>query len=299
MRVLITGASGYIGHHLARQAVKAGWEVYALTRASSNLRGLAIPRHDVDGSPESIDRAVRAADPEVVFHLAAEVDVASRTLTPAMQAANVTLGVGLLEAMLRTRCRRFINTGTYWEYAADGSPAAATPYAQSKRAFQGRIPPLAARGACVTTLVLFDVYGPADWRGKFIPNLLRASREGRELPFSPGEQRLDMVHVDDVARAYLHAAGLAAEPGHRIYAVDSGERHTLREIVESLGEATARPIPARWGAQPYRAGQIMEPVRAFDYGPGGSDHGGLPRLPGWRAHISLREGLRLVAHSDP
>ncbi|MBL9001366.1 MAG: NAD(P)-dependent oxidoreductase [Phycisphaerae bacterium] len=289
MRVLITGASGYIGHHLTRRLRSLRWFVTALTRPGSDLRGLDADRAETDGSAASIRTALDRAGPDIIFHLAADTTPGAGEIPPRMRAANIDLGLHLLGAAAEVGCRRFVDAGTFWEH--DPGPANSA-YTASKREFHARIAARPPEGVSVTTLVLFDIYGPRDWRKKLIPALLAAAREGRELPMTPGDQRLELVHVDDVVAGFLHAAAWAGS-GIRTHVLDSGERHTLREIVSLLRDALpdgSRPIRVRWGAVPHRAGQIMEPVR--------TGAGGLIRLPGWSPHIPLREGLRQVAATD-
>ena len=100
--------------------------------------------------------------------------------------------------------------------------------------------------------------------------------------FSPGEQLLDLVYVDDVIAAYLQAAellaglpsGLAAS-----YHVRSGRLLSLRQIVDIFQTVTQREIAIEWGSRPYRKGEVMNPW------PG-------PMLPSWSAQVTLEEGIR-------
>ncbi len=298
MRVLVTGASGYIGHHVCLDAIGRGWEVHALTRPGSDLRGLAVRRHDVDaptgasgaagaagatGETASLDAAMAAARPDVVMHLASMVKAkpSPGEIGP-MVDANVGFGARLLDAMTRHGCRRLVNASTYWIHDAAGGHDPNTLYAATKLAFEQLIDFHARRGGLsAISLVLFDVYGPADWRGKLLGVLASAMREGRTLDLSPAEQTLDMVHVRDVAAGFAAAATrlATAAPGHERCSLGGGERRTLREIVELAARLRGVPVPARFGVRPYDPFQVMTPVSSIE------------RLPGWAPEVTLEQGV--------
>ena len=104
---------------------------------------------------------------------------------------------------------------------------------------------------------------------------------------TPGEQQLDLVHVDDVVEAYCRLLAVTAADPARLHAGKQFALHaeklvTLKELAGLFTRATGRSLNVHWGAKPYRAREIMTPWS-----------GGQP-LPGWRPRISLEEGLRLA-----
>jgi len=290
-RVLVTGATGYVGKHLVAALLREGCVVHALVRPTSDVTRLATldgtPVVEIyDGSTESVLQIVRHTVPDVVFHLAglmvAEHDPEH---VEALIHANVLLGTQLAEGALCAGSACFINTGTFWQhYGGADAYDAVCLYAATKQAFEDILRfYVSAAGLKALTLSLFDVYGPDDHRDKLFAQLRRAADEDRTLTMSPGEQLLDLVYVDDVVRAYLHAARLimgdATNVIGRSFAVTSGSRHRLREVVALFGEVLGKAPPVRWGGRRYRPREVMTPW-----------HGA--RLPGWRAEVDLAEGLR-------
>ncbi|MBP2294262.1 NAD-dependent epimerase/dehydratase family protein [Azospirillum rugosum] len=299
MRILITGATGYIGQHVAMAAAERGWDVHALVRPGSSTDRLvaAVPGvhlHTAEPTAASLALAVAAAAPDVACHVAAD----SRAQVPAAEmadqlAANVTYGTLLAQALIAAGCRRFVNTGSWWEYDELGGYAPNSLYAASKRAFQDILAHYARQHAmAIVTLVPFDVYGPGDWRGKLLPSLVAAARRGETMATTAGEQMMDLVHVADVAQGFVTAAERTAARNaagrHQVFALSSGRHTSLRDVVGILEAAFGRPIEMGWGQRPYPPHQVFQPTDR------------LPNLPGWQARRSLEDGLaELVnAHAE-
>lgn len=284
MRALVTGGSGFIGGRLLARLLDEGHEVTALVRGDPagrlDARATAVR---MDGLA-SLSDIVGDAKPDVVFHVASAVviDHSPAAISDIIQ-ANVTFPTALLDALARHGIRHFVNTGTSWQhYDGNEDYRPSNLYAATKQAFEDiAVYYNDAHGIGVAGLKLFDVYGPADPRSKIIPLLLRVLRTGETLSMSPGEQVLDMVHVDDVVEAYLSAAAwLMDHPGAReTFAVRSGEIHRLKDIVAILEDVAGRPLAIQWGGRPYRGREVMVPW------------GNAVTVPGWRARISLRDGL--------
>jgi nucleoside-diphosphate-sugar epimerase len=284
---LLSGATGFVGSHLARGLAERGWRVHGLVRASSDrsiLEGVgASPElHELDGSTEGLCGILAEVKPDTVFHLAslflarheaADVEPLVRD--------NLLFGTQLIEAAGRSGVRRFVNTGTSWQHH-DGRDEPVNRYAALKRAFEHVVDAYVAMTPMrALTLKLFDTYGPADPRPKLLSLLLDAAESGETLPMSPGEQLIDLLHVDDVVEAFAVAAERleSLEDGrHESFALRSGRLVSLKELVSLLSAAGA-PASIDWGGRPYREREVMRPWS-----------GGVV-LPGWSPRLSLEEGL--------
>ncbi|UIY43299.1 NAD-dependent epimerase/dehydratase family protein [Methylobacterium radiotolerans] len=284
-RLLITGATGFVGGRLTRGFAEAGIAVGALVRAGSATAFLdpraTILRHD--GATDTLHAAMRAFAPEAVIHAATHfVGVHGPDHVAPLIQANLLFGTQLLDAMARCGVRHMVNFGTSWQHFADDRYNPASLYAATKQAFEDIAAYYAeAEGFTVLTLKLTDTYGPADRRGKLVSALLQAQREGRRLDLSPGEQTLNLLHVDDVlsgSRAALDR--IRAVPPHtrEAFALRGPETLSLRDLVARIERLGARPVPVAWGARPYRPREVMRPWI-----------GSL--LPGWSAAIGLDRGL--------
>lgn len=286
-RVLLTGAGGFVGGHLARHLQGRGVDVAALAHAAGAGPRPALPHHAYDGTLDSARRALAAVRPQVVVHLASLFVAEHRPeQLDALVDGNIRFGLHLLEAMRLEGVSRLVNAGTSWQHFGDAAYEPVNLYAATKQAFEDLVDHyVSACGFAAVTLKLFDTYGPGDRRGKIVSLLIQALREGRTLELSPGDQRLDLTHVEDVC-AGIEAAALRVLPperaGHERFGLGSGHTVSLRELARLLEVLAGRPLDVRWGARPYRAREVMRPPRY------------LPPLPGWHARVPLRRGLEAL-----
>jgi nucleoside-diphosphate-sugar epimerase len=289
----VTGGTGYLGSRLVRHLVGEGWTVAVLGRRGSprqlppDLRD-RVQAMEHDGTIAGLTAALKRTRPDCVFHLATLFLAQHRPDdVEALVASNILLGTQLLEAMAASGGGRMVNVGTSWQTTDGSAYRPANLYAATKQAFEDILrfyqdaTPLRA-----VTLHLFDTYGPEDPRGKLVSALCQAARSGMRLELSPGEQRLDLMHADDVARALSFVGTALQEEApwtaapYRHFALRSGKTHSLREVVALIEGITGRPLNVEWGARPYRPREIMLPA---------SPH---PDLPGWAPQITLADGIK-------
>lgn len=292
-RALLTGATSFPGMALAERLLKLGIEIHALVRPQTDtarLAGLGIVLHSIEGGAAAIDEAVRLARPDVTYHLAnLYLRDPLPDQIPELIETNITLGTCLLDALVRRRFLNFVNVGTYAQFYRSATPRPFSLYAASKEAFETIMAYHADLGLAATSLILFDTYGPGDRRSKLIPSLLKALESGLPLPLPGEEMTMDLTYRTDVAEAlYQAGGGLIGRPKDwrdKRYAV-SGFRHTVRNVVETLEEIAGRRIDKLWGEWKVPERHIAVPWEG-------------PKLPGWRAQVTLEEGLRQTLIAGP
>jgi nucleoside-diphosphate-sugar epimerase len=288
-RALVTGASGYVGSHLARRLLAEGWDVHVLLRAGSDAPAIAstLTVHRFGGETEDLVQIVKRAAPGVVFHLAAAFVAEHRPddVAPLVQ-ANLLFATQLVEAMRVNGVRVLVNTGTAWQHYGDRDYDPVNLYAATKQAFEAILAYYVnAHAFRVATLVLSDTYGPDDVRPKLMTALWRAARSGQRLAMSSGGQLLDLVYVDDVVDAYVAAerALRAAAPGQLHYRVSSGAPLRLTELVAAFEAAAGVRLEVDWGARPDRPREMLVPWT------------GAAPPPGWQPCVALADGIRRSA----
>jgi nucleoside-diphosphate-sugar epimerase len=293
-RALITGSTGFVGSHLSLKLVSAGWEVHRLLRVGLEepvpAPAAGVWDHLWDGSTDAAMAILAQTRPDAVVHLASLflAEHSAKDLD-ALVSANILVGSQVVEAATAAGCRGFVNAGTSWQHFQGAEYDPVCLYAATKQAFEDLLAYyVGARGLRVVTLKLFDTYGPGDRRAKLFAALRNAARGGGPLAMSPGGQLLDLAYIDDVTRAFETAAESVRSGGaggHRVYAVSSGERHTLKDVVALYESVTRRHVAVRWGGRSYRDREVMTPWEG-------------PSLPGWRAEVDLRRGIELMEAGD-
>ena len=291
--VVITGATGFIGSNLSRYLVKKGWNVHLILRTKQQDSNVLfdvmkkVNPHRYDGSTESIMQIIEKTKPELVFHLASLYLAQHRShdITPLIQ-SNILLGTQLLEAMAANNIRNLVNAGTSWQHFQDEDYNPVCLYAATKQAFETILAYyVEVHSVRVVTLKLFDTYGPNDMRKKLFNFLGHAARGKEPIPMSPGNQRIDLVYIDDVVEAFA-VAGKRLLDGRvkksESYAISSGKPLTLRKIVNVYNKIAGIRLPITWGGIPYRKREVMVPWTKGR------------KLPGWTARVPLKEGIRKI-----
>ncbi len=290
-KALITGGNGYIGSVLVRHLVCTGVDVHAIANKSHGLLHNLLPKnniHILHGNASEAVPLVTSLAPDAIFHLAAHhaEPLAIEGMLHMIE-NNLALGTALLHAA--TLCPAppvFINAGTYWQFSDPGFTAPNTFYAATKQAFHDLMLYFRrTHGIRSATLVLYDTIGPGDPRPKLWNKLVQAT-PGCTFPMSGGAQAVELVHVDDIAAAFLHAAGLLAQDSlpRPVYAIRSAQPRILREFIESLQHAGILDLQFQWGEIPYWNGQIFDLWRG-------------EQLPGWAPRIDVSQTIAELAHA--
>ncbi|MGH2915026.1 MAG: NAD-dependent epimerase/dehydratase family protein [Solirubrobacteraceae bacterium] len=305
MDCLVTGGAGFIGSNLVDALIARGDRVTVIdtlvTGRRANLTG-ALERgaalHEIDvRDAAAVGAAIAAAAPEVVFHMAAQIDVRRSVADPGFDAATNVLGtINVLAAARAAGARRLVNTSTggglYGDAELLPTPeehpiAPLAPYGQSKLAAEGYCE-LYARlhGLSTVSLRYGNVYGPrqdAHGEAGVVAIFCGCLVDGRTVTvFGDGRQTRDWVSVADVVRANLIAAESdlvgAVNIGH-------GRETSVLDLVTALNEVADGRHPLAPAFAPERPGEVrrscLDVTRAH------------ARL-GWEAQVSLTDGLRGV-----
>jgi UDP-glucose 4-epimerase len=305
MRCVVTGGAGFIGSNLVDVLVERGDTVTVIDDLSNGRRENLASALDRGATlrvldtrdPAGVAEAFRAAEPELVFHLAAQIDVRHSVEHPTDDAAvNVVGTIGVLDAARVVGARRVIYSSSggalYGEAEVRPTPEdspihSLAPYGQAKLAAEGYCD-LYARLYGLSTIALRygNVYGPRqDIHGEagVVAIFTGAVLEGRQTTvFGDGRQTRDWVEVDDVVRANLLAADSdATEPMN----IGSGHETSVLDLFAALKEVSGvEHVPDPVFA-PERLGEVrhscLDPSRA-------------ERELGWRAKVEMRDGLRRI-----
>ena len=301
MRVLVTGATGFIGSHLAERQVAEEAEVTLAVEPGANKANVTsildrVRVHEVDlREGQMVRQLVRECQPRKVYHLAA-VGVTEPGIDPRLAVqVNVMGTLNLLEALKETECNCFVNTGTCYEYGHNTPPMREdqmvdpiNAYAASKSAawlfcnMYHR-----TRGYPIVTVRPFTVYGPRQSERALIPQTIISALRGTEgiaedFEMTGGEQTRDFTYVDDVVEGYIRASLSEKAIGQTIN-LGTGEERPIKDVVLKVLELMGNPVRPLIGALSYRPREVWR-LR--------SDSSKARELLGWRPQVSLEDGLR-------
>ena len=288
--LLVTGATGYIGSNLVKQLLADGHCVHIIVRANSNLDVLnpiqqQLHIHTHNGTTEDLIDLVKNVQPNIVLHLAS-LFLAQHSSSDIHRLvhSNVLFPCQLLEAMVANNIKHFINTGTSWQHHDNKPYNPVNLYAASKQAFEDLLTYYTETGQIkASSLLLFDTYGPADPRGKLISMLWKTATTQTALAMSPGEQEIDLVHIDDVLHAFqCTIKHLPSQTlSHIRYGVSSGKPLQLKQLVREFEHITGLKLPIQFGGRTYRPREVMHTWDQFQ------------SIPGWEPRVPLSQGLPL------
>lgn len=286
--VLLTGATGFLGSHLARYMVSKGYKVAIFKRSSSDVHRIV----DLLGVLSAYDSDT--GDLTRPFEELGRIDAIVHTATcygrhgeSAVEIfdANTVFPLHVLELAIRNKVETFINTDT----ALDND---VNTYALSKRQFAEWGKHLSKAGRIrFLNLKVEHFYGPLDDPSKFTTHVVRSCLDNvPTLKLTAGEQQRDFIYIDDVVLAYgsllKHSERLTK--GFVEYGVGSGQAIRVRDFVETVHRLTSSCTRLEFGAIPYRANEVMYCC---------TDTSELRAL-GWAPCIDLAEGIRMTIERE-
>lgn len=264
MKVLVTGATGFVGFAVASVLVERGHQVVGLTRSPSAALPAGVARHVGDVlDPDSVTAAM--ASVAGVCHLAALARVRESRARPLPYwRTNVGGSLAILEAAQRADTGVRVILASTCSVYSDRAPqplnestelAPGNPYARTKLATDHAAADLAATGAIgAVSLRTFNVAGAQGGHGdgdltRLIPKILavQAGAAGELVVNGDGSAVRDFVHVADMAAAFALALDACELGTWSAYNVGSGRRSTVRGVIEAAEEVTGRSVPRQYG----------------------------------------------------
>ncbi len=284
MKILLTGATGFLGSHLARKWVNLGYEVILLLRSTSDFQriiGIMNQTYVYYVDQVSMEKPfIDHSNIDIVVHAATNY---GRNTTRWFEVYETNLGFALtlLKTAILFNVDTFFNTDTilyrYLNY-----------YALSKNQFVEWGKMLSEKKLIqFVNFRLQHMYGFGDDPDKFTTYVIqRCLRNDRELLLTQGEQKRDFIYVDDVVEAYQSVVEVREQLSqmHYNYEVGTGIPTSIREFVTLVKYLTGSSIELQFGALPYRENEPMLAV---------ADNTKLRAL-GWVPKVLISDGIRSI-----
>lgn len=294
MNILVTGGAGFIGSHINKLLLDAGHSVVVVDNLSKGYQDLVDSRAQfikADISDKQVmENALEGID--WVIHMAGLIEVPLSVKDPISFAQNNVMGsINLFEAMAEKGVKKIVFSSTAVVYGApenlplieNAKLSAANPYGASKIAVEQFLSSYhALHGFDVVVLRYFNPYGPNEMHQPethAIPNFIKAALQDKDLPvYWGGEQIRDFIYIEDLAKAHTDVLDLK---GFNVFNVGTGSGVKVNEVVETLRkilgyDLKVKDLGVRAGDVPanYASSKLLETTT------------------GWRAKVSLEEGLK-------
>lgn len=292
MKLFITGGSGFIGGKLIKLLCDKNISVTACLRKGSKSEALQNSGAQIyidSGRNEdllehliknSYDGIIHLATCYVAEHGADDIEK--------LVESNILFSLRILDASAKAGIKWFLNVGTFWQNYNNADYCPVNLYAATKQAFHTlALFYIETTDISFVTVKLNDTYGPGDTRPKIFNFWKKLADSGEELAMSPGEQLIDIVHVDDAVKGLFIMIELLENKNtdlkdynNREFVISSNNPLKLKHLAELFEKAIGKRLNIKWGGREYRSREVMIP---YDQG---------TPIPGWKPEKSLEEGIR-------
>lgn len=290
MKILVTGATGFIGQNLVKNLLDKKYEIHCLVRPCSDVSKIdtRIKTFSYDNNIDSLIDFFQNQKFDGIVHLAS-LFLVSHTKNDISNLifSNIKFGTELLEACKISNVKWFINTGTFWQnhHSQEGyNPV--NLYSATKEAFEVMVKYYTETSNLIfTTIKLSDTFGLNDTRNKIFNIWSNIAKSGKVLEMSAGEQIIDISYIEDVISAYdilinYLISDKKEEFKNQEFVVTNNERVSLKELLKIFEDATNTKLNIVWGGRPYREREVMIPYNKGKV------------VPTWEQKYSLKEAIQ-------
>jgi nucleoside-diphosphate-sugar epimerase len=293
MKILITGATGFVGSHLLPKLLNENSHtIKILVRNYTNLfnREMQIL---IDENMNQLKRELESFVPEIIVHLASYLSSGddSTSIRKTVE-SNILFTSILLEALKNKPIKLFINTGTFAEFRFnDGRLDPAYFYSASKSAarhiikyFQNII------GFKLINIIPYTIYGGTSRSKKVIDYIIDSLDSAAPVEMTAGEQVLDFIHIDDIVNFYLYCIrNIELIEDGMDYHLGTGKGTSVRQLAELVEIKSGKRANIKWGARHYRPTDIMKAIAPLE---------NINKI-GWGPQIEINIGLTFTTSQPP
>lgn len=281
MRIVVTGASGYLGSQLSNY-LASKHDVFALVRNSSSVHRLDKERMNVKraNSRHELDEVLSSIKPDIVINTAALYGRKGELYSDLVE-ANINFPLQLFELAEKHGVTAFIHTGT-------SLPDNISAYALTKSTFPKLIKHKNFQQKFIN-IELEHFYGPGDDESKFISYVIKQCEIGSKIELTSGEQERDFIYIKDVLSAYeILLSSLDMFSAYESIPLGSGEVIQVKDVVKTICKLCNSATELKFGAIPMRENELMHSC---------ADLTKIKNL-GWVAKHSLYKGLTLTISKE-
>lgn len=295
-RVLITGATGFVGACLTENLVSEGYQINVVARKNSYKWRLQkvinqINVIDIDLCDESaVNQMIKKIRPEIIFHLATYGGYFFQQEIDKIVGTNIIGTINLVNACSKIDYKCFINTGSSSEYGIKNdkmkeidilepintygvTKSTATLYCQMIAKTQKRP---------IVTARLFSPYGYYEDKSRLVSSTILACLLRKNPQLASGDAVRDFIFIEDVI-SLLKTISKASNIGGKIYNIGSGEQHSVAQMVDMIIKESGAKVSPQWGAMPGRKSDTFKWE---------ADMSLVKKELNWEPRFSLQVGIR-------
>lgn len=298
-RIVITGATSFIGKHMVAAALERGWEVVAVVRRRSDKRRnlpengrLSVVELNLEEYAE-LGNVTGAAD--CFVHLAWNGTRGESRTDEKCQQENFANSIAAVKSMINAGCKCIVTAGSQAEYGRcddmiyeDSQCNPNTAYGICKlRLYRDVMQICSEHGVAYREARFFSLYGPGDYEGTLVMSLLDAMRKDCECNLTECMQLWNFVYVDDAVEAVLQLCEKDCEDG--AYNIASEDTRILKEYVEEMRRILNSNSRLRYGAIPYPPNGMVSISPSVEK---------IKSETGWQPKVTFREGILRMISAD-
>lgn len=289
-RVLITGATGYVGQHLVPLLSSSSYEIMTLNRSVSKANMLFKQSNISHVAIEAMSKEVVRFNPHIVIHLATlSTSSSAKDMIEPLLESNLHFGIQLLDILQACDAFKFfVNLGSFAEYRLNNRELKdAYLYTATKSAFRHFVDFYCEKNSWkYCTVVPYSIYGGQDTSKKIMDFIIESIDAKEPVGMTLGEQSLDFIHVNDVVCFFeklVRDETLWIQlPQGISLPLGSGTSHTIRQVADIVEKITKKTCQINWGARPYRPLDVMKAK---------ADLSIIQAYMDWKPMVSLTQGL--------
>ncbi|MDO8603534.1 MAG: NAD(P)-dependent oxidoreductase [Candidatus Omnitrophota bacterium] len=295
-KILITGATGFIGANLTRHFLKKGSRISIFTRAGSNkwrirdiLKDVSEYSADLKDSAR-LKKIIKKIKPQIVIHTAVYGGYSFQNDALKITEANFAGTVNLVNASKGVGLELFINTGSSSEYGIKSKPMKETDVLEPVNEYG--VTKAAAFSYChaaakkehipMVTLRLFSPYGYYEEKSRLVSFLILSCLKFTNPKLSSSDSVRDFIFIEDVTSAYEKVIDNKNKVKGEVFNIGSGKQHTVKDVVDIAIKLTGGKVKPEWGKTD---NPRIEPLCWQ------ADISKAKRLLNWEPKHSLRQGL--------
>lgn len=289
MKVLLTGATGFLGRHILRSLLQKQYSVIIAKRFETDCSRLVQEFGDIESwnvEGEYLEELFCAhPDLDAIIHSATSYG-RDKSIPTETFWANEVFPLKILECSIKHDTPMFINIDTFFN-SKDVNYEYLGSYSLSKRHFQEWGKHLGSSGYInFINLRMFHLYGPDDGADKFVPNIVRRCLAGENIELTDGLQKRDFIYVNDAISALniVLEAESHFEAGFHHYDIGTGRSVSIRDFVEKINKICCSGAILNFGALPTRKGEFEDSC---------ADTNPLAKL-GWSPQFDIENGINSI-----